>query len=117
MVIGSITTQLIQVFFLALASTERWAAAKQPFRDLSAVESWLTGYAMAALIISVILVFFLSAKHRRSLECFRLKIASLTADIDKLQHEIAELSQYAPDEASKQVPSQESEEPVAIRES
>ena len=112
----SITTQLLQVIFLALAPTERLAAAKQSW-DLSAVEAWLTGYAMAALIISVILMFFLSAKHRSSLESFRLKIASLTADIDKLQQEIAELSQYAPDEVSKQISSQEVEEPVTIRES
>jgi cell division protein FtsL len=116
MIMESVTTQLLQVTFLALTPTERMAAAKQSW-DLSAVETWLTGYAMAALIISVILVFFLSAKHRRSLESFRLKIASLTADIDKLQQEITELSQYVPDEASKQMLLQESEEPVTIRES
>ncbi|MHC4189628.1 MAG: hypothetical protein ACYSUB_08175 [Planctomycetota bacterium] len=101
---------------MALTQTERWRATKQSFNASSAAEGWLTFFAMAALIISVILVFWLSAKNRRSKDGFRHEIAGLTADIEELQQESAELSQHASAEASEEMPSEESEEPVAIQE-
>lgn len=114
MITEIMATRLLQIIFLALTPTERWAAARHPFNGSSAVEGWLTGFAMAALIISLILVFFLSAKHRRSLDNFRCKIDGLTAEINELRQEIAELSQYASDAEPDQAPSEESERPVAI---
>ncbi len=71
---------------------------------------------MAALITSLILVLWLIAKHRRSEERFRHEIAGLTAYIDELQQESAELSQHASAEAFEEMPLGESQEPVAIQE-
>lgn len=110
------TTKPIQIIFLALTATERWSAAGHPFNASSTVEGWLTGFAMAALIISLILVFFLSAKHRRSLDSFKSKIDGLTTEVIELKQKIEELKQYTPDDETEQVPSQESEEPVAVLE-
>lgn len=112
--IESMTTHVLQVVLLALTPTERWAAARHPFNASSAVEGWLTGFAMAALIISLILVFFLSAKHRRSLDSFKHKIDGLTTEVIELKKTIEELKLYAPDAETEQAPSQESEEPVAV---
>lgn len=114
--IESMTTYVLQVVLLELTPTERWAAARHPFNGSSAVEGWLTGFAMAALIISLILVFFLSANHRRSLDDFRRKIAGLTTEIQELKHKIEELRKYTPDDEQEQALSQESQEPVAVLE-
>jgi hypothetical protein len=114
--IESMTTYVLQIVLLALTPTERWAAARHPFNGSSAVEGWLTGFAMAALIISLILVFFLSANHRHSLDSFRHKIDGLTTEIQELKHKSEELKQYEPDDETEQAPSQESQEPVAVLE-
>ena len=114
MIIEITTTKLLQVVLLALTSTGRWTAARHAFDSSSAVEGWLTGFAMAALIISTILVFFLSANYRRSLGDFRRQIAGLTTEIKELREEVVELSQYATDEEHEQAPSEESKETVAI---
>ena len=108
---------MLQVVLLAVTQTKRWGASGQEFDAYSAVEGWLTGFAMAALIISLILVFFLSAKHRRSLDSFRLQINGLTAHIEELQQQIAELDQQLPSKASKLTPSEESDKLVAIQNS
>jgi len=115
--IESMTIQVLQVVLLAFTQTERWGAAGQDFDAYSAVEGWLTGFAMAALIISLILVFYLSANHRRSLDGFRRQIDGLTAHIEELQQRIAELDQRAPDRTSEQISVEESEELVAIQKS
>jgi len=115
--IESITIQMLQVVLLAVTQTKRWGASGQEFDAYSAVEGWLTGFAMAALIISLILVFFLSAKHRRSLDSFRLQINGLTAHIEELKQHIAELDQQVPAKASDQKSPAESEELVAIQNS
>lgn len=117
MITESMTTQLLHVVPSALTTTERWGAAGQQFDSYSAVEGWLTGFAMAALIISLILVFFLSANHKRSLDGFRSRIDGLTAHIEELRQHISELEQQAPAEVSKQTPPGESEELVAIKNS
>jgi hypothetical protein len=109
--IESMTTNVLQVVLLALTPTERWAAARHPFNGSSAVEGWLTGFAMAALIISLILVFFLSANHKRSLDSFRHQIDGLTAHIEQLQQRIAELDQRAPAKVSPK----ESQELIAVQ--
>ena len=117
MLIESMITQVLHVVFLALTPRERWSAASQEFDAYSAVEGWLTGFAMAALIISLILVFFLSANHKRSLDSFKRQITGLSAHIEDLQQRIAELDQKAPSKASEQTSSEESEELVEIQES
>ena len=115
--IESMTVQILQVVPLGTTHAGRLAAAGQPFDSYSAVEGWLTGFAMAALIISLILVFFLSSKHRHSLDNFRRQIDGLTAHIDELQQRIAELDQQKPAKASEQLSHQESKELVGIQES
>ena len=91
MIIESMTLQVLHVVFLALTSVGRRGSAGQEF-GFSAVEGWLTGFAMAALIISLILVFFLSANHKRSLDNLRRQIDGITAANDELRQEIAKLS-------------------------
>ena len=114
--IESMTTYVLQVVLLALTPTERWAAARHSFNGSSAVEGWLTGFAMAALIISLILVFFLSANHKRSLDSFKRKIDGLTTETTGLKQEMKELRQYTPDTEHEQAPSEKSKEPVAVLE-
>lgn len=117
MVTESITIHVLHVISLALSSTERWRAASHPFGASSALEGWLTVFAIVALISSVILVIWLSFKHKRTEEGFRREFAELKIGMKKLRREITELSEHESDEASEQTPSEESEEPVAIRES
>jgi uncharacterized membrane protein (DUF106 family) len=117
MLMESTTIQILHVVLLTLTPRERWSAAGQEFNAYSAVEGWLTGFAMAALIISLILVFYLSANHKRSLDDFRQKIAGLKGHIDELQQRISELDQQAPAKASGQKLPEESEELVAVQKS
>jgi hypothetical protein len=117
MITESMITQLLHFIFLALKPTELLGAAKHPFNASSAAEGWLTVFAMAALITSVILVLWLIAKRQRSEDRFRQEIAGLTDYIfDEPRQESAELSQHASAEASEEMPSEKSEEPVAIQE-
>lgn len=115
--IESMTMHVLQAVLLAVTRVGRLGNAGQEFGAYSAVEGWLTGFAMAALIISLILVFFLSAKHKRSLDEFRQKIDGLSAHIDELQQKIAELSQQTPAEVPELTPSEESEKLVAVEKS
>ena len=117
MIIEIMTTQVLQVILSTITSSGRLGAAGQPFDTYSAVEGWLTGFAMAALIISLILVFYLSANHKRSLDSFKRQINGLTTHIEELRQHIAELDQQAPGRASEQTPSEESKEFAAIQNS
>ena len=117
MLMESTAIQILHVVLLALTPRERWSAAGQELGAYSAVEGWLTGFAMAALIISLILVFYLSANHRRALDNFRRQIDGLTAHIDELQQRIAELDQQAPAKAPGQKLPEESEELAAVQKS
>jgi hypothetical protein len=102
---------------LVVTTTGRWGNSGQEFDAYSAVEGWLTGFAMAALIISLILVFFLSANHKRSLDSFKRQIDGLTAHTKELQQRIAELDQQNPGKVSERSPSEKSEKLVAIQNS
>ena len=113
--IESMTNQVLQIVLLVVTQTGRLGTAGQEFDAFSAAEGWLTGFAMAALIISLILVFYLSANHKRSLDSFRSQIDGLTAHIDELRQEITELGGKTPAEMSEQMPLEEAEEPVAIQ--
>lgn len=117
MIIESMTIKLLHIIPSALTITERWSNSEQQFDAYSAVEGWLTGFAMAALIISLILVFFQSANHKRSLENFKCQIDGLTARIEELRQQIAEPDQQAPHQASEQKLTEEPEELVTIQNS
>ena len=140
MITESMTTQVLHVISLALTPTERWRAARHPFNASSAAEGWLTVFAVVALITATILIIWLItgnrrsedrlkreiarltaaienqyAKYKRSEDRLKLEIAGLTTANEKLQQEIAKLGQQKPTEVSKQIPSEESEESVAIQ--
>jgi len=115
--IESITTHVLQVILVAVTQAGRSGTAGQEFDAYSAVEGWLTGFAMAALIISLILVFHLSANHKRALDDFKHQITGLSVHIEELEQHMAELEQQAPAKVSEQVSLEESEELVAIQKS
>ena len=91
MITESITIQGLHVISLALTPIERWEAARGSFDTASALEAWLTVLAVIALIISVVLLFWVFAKHRHYEHCLNLKIAELIITNDKLR-EIGELN-------------------------
>jgi len=117
MITESMTIQLLHVFPSALTITEQWGKSGQHFDAFSAVEGWLTGFAMAALIISLILVIFQSANYKRSLDNFRRQIDGLTTHIEELRQQIVEMDQQAPAQASEQKLTEEPEELVTIQKS
>lgn len=115
MIVNIVTTQILYSILSAVTQTGRIIAAEQPFEAYSSVEGWLTGFAMAALIISLILVFFLSANHQRSMHEFKSKIAGLKEHIDELRQEIDELSQGKAAGLNSHMSSKENQELVAIQ--
>jgi len=92
MITESIIIQGLHVISLALTPIERWGTARHPFDTTSLGVVLLTGFAVVALIISVILLFWVFAKHRRSEHRLNLKIAELTITNIKQRQEIAELT-------------------------
>jgi len=92
MITESITIQGLHVISLALTPIERWEAARGLFDTASAAEAWFTGFAVVALIISVILLFWVFAKHRRSEHRLNQKITELTVTNIKQRQENAELT-------------------------
>lgn len=113
MLIESVITQVSNHIFLALMSAERWDVARYPFGSVSAAEAWLTGFAMTALIIAVILVFWVTIQHRRLEERLKKEIAALKADNEELRQQITELSKKTTGRFSRRKVSEKSEEPVA----
>ena len=92
MITESMTIQGLHVIFLALTPDERWKAARGSFDTTSAAEPWLAALAVIALIISLILLFWVFAKYRRSEYCLNLKNTELTITNVKLRQENDELT-------------------------
>ena len=92
MITESITIQGLHVISLVLKPIERWEAARGPFDTASTAEAWLTGFAVVALIISVVLLFWVFAKYKRSENYLNLKITELTIANVKLRRENTELT-------------------------
>lgn len=92
MITESITIKGLHVISLALTPTERWNAAKGSFGTISIAEAWLTVFAVVALIISVILLFRIFAKYKRSENYLNQKITELTIANVKLRRENTELT-------------------------
>ncbi len=91
MITENMTIQGLHVISLALTPTEKWKAAKDSFDTASAAEGWLTVLAVVALIISVILLFWVFAKHRHYEHHLNQKITDLIITNDNLR-EITELN-------------------------
>jgi len=92
MITESMTIQGLYVISLALKPIQRWEAARGSFNPDSAAKAWLTVFAVVALIISVILLFWVFAKHKRSENRLNLRITELTITSVKLRQENAELT-------------------------
>ncbi len=72
---------------LVLTPTERWKLASDPFKTIYSVD----GLSIVILILSVILICWIRARHSRSEHRLKQKIAELTATNEKLQQEITKL--------------------------
>lgn len=84
MMTESMTMQELYVISLSLTPNEKWKAAGS-FSTASSAMGSLTVFAMIALIIAVILLFWVFAKYRRSEHCLNLKITELTINNVKLR--------------------------------
>ncbi|MGD9162927.1 MAG: hypothetical protein PVG39_31260 [Desulfobacteraceae bacterium] len=87
------------------------------FGSFYVLEKWLTNFAMAALIISLILIFWLSYNHKRAVEDYNRQINISSNDIDKLREEVAKLSQKISDRISGKISLEEYEDSAVIQES
>ncbi len=87
------TIQVPYVISLVLTPIERWEAAIHPLSTASANVAWLTAFAWIVLIISVILLFRVIARHRRSEHLLKQEIAKLTAINIELRQEVDKLNQ------------------------
>lgn len=92
MITESITIQGLYVISLALTRFERWKAARGALNTDSSGEVWLTVFAVVALIISVILLFWVFAKHRQSEHRLNLQITELIITDEKLREKIGQLT-------------------------
>jgi len=76
---------------LALTQIEGWEAARGLFVDSSGT-ALLTGFAMVALFIAVILLFWVFYTYRRSEHHLNLKIAELSVINIKQKQQITKLT-------------------------
>ncbi len=82
MITESMTIQVLHIISLALTPIEQWEAAKRYCYTASSAEVWLTVFAVVALIILVILLFWLSAKRRNSEHRLKSNRSSDHANVD-----------------------------------
>ena len=92
MITESITIQGLHVIFLAVTRFEQWKAARGPLNTNSSGEVWLTVFAVVALIISVVLLFWVFAKHKQSEHRLNLQITELIITNEKLGQQNNELT-------------------------
>jgi cell division protein FtsL len=83
--------QGLQTVSLELTPTEMWESARHFLNTASVTEVWSLVFAVVVLIISVLIVFWLVARHKQ-LHRLKRKIAELTSANEKLRQEIAELN-------------------------
>ncbi len=76
MITKSMTIQGLHVISLALTPIERWEAARRHFKTAYTSETWLTVFAVVALIISVMLLFWVIARRRHSEHRLKKKISA-----------------------------------------
>ena len=65
MITESMITRAPNAIFLALRRNEQWSATGNLFRSPSETEEWLTAFAVVALIVSVMLLFWVLTKRER----------------------------------------------------
>jgi len=106
--------QDLQTIFLALTPYEQWDAARGTAGTSFTSEPWLTGFAAVALALSVILLFWAYANHRRTESKLRDNITDLTITTFKLRQEKDELA--ATNKELQQAISELSRKQVAVLE-
>jgi hypothetical protein len=84
--------QGLQAILLALTPYKRWDAARGTAGTSLASEPWLTGFAVVALALSVILLCWEYTRRRRTESNLRDNITDLTITIFKLRQEKDELA-------------------------
>ena len=87
MITETIAVEGLYIISLALSSTEKWQAARSSFRTNLRAEGVLALFAVIALIVSEILLFWVFSKYRRSEELLNKKINDLTITNEKLQQD------------------------------
>ena len=84
----NMTIHELYVISLSLTPTDKWKAARSfTSASTSTTEGLLTVLAMIALIIAIILLFWVFAKYRRSEDRLNLKVTELTINNVKLRQE------------------------------
>jgi uncharacterized protein HemX len=91
MIIENMTSQMLYVISLSLTANEKWKAAGS-FTSGSKVEGLFTVLAMIALIIAIVLMFWVFSRNKRSEHELNIKITELTVNDIKLRQENNELT-------------------------
>ncbi|MHC4389193.1 MAG: hypothetical protein ACYSX1_11365 [Planctomycetota bacterium] len=85
--------QGLALICLGLTPGDRWNAAGDPFQTGPSAETLFTIFAVVALIIAVVLLFYVIAKHKKTEALLEENIAKLVAGNDRLREQIAEIGQ------------------------
>lgn len=84
--------QGLQAIFLALTPYKQWDAARGTAGTSVTSEPWLTGFAVVALALAVILLFWAYARRRRTENNLRRNITDLTITVFQLRQEKDQLA-------------------------
>ena len=87
MIMESMAFEGLYTIFLALSANEKWKAAATPFGSGSTTDVLLTGFAVAALLVSEILLFWVFSKYRCSEQQLNQKLTDLTVTNVKQRQE------------------------------
>ena len=87
MITETIIVEGLYTIFLALSSAERWQAARSSFKSGFRAEGVLACFAVLALIVSELLLFYVFNKNKRSEEQLNKKVNDLTISSVKMRQE------------------------------
>ena len=87
------TIQVPYVISFVLTTIEQWKVIVHPLSAASANGAWSTAFVWIVLVISVILLFRVIARYRRSEHHLKQEIAKLTDINIELRQEIGKLHQ------------------------
>ena len=91
MIIENMTSQMLYVISVSLTPTEKLRATGF-FTSSSTVEGLFTVLAMIALIIAIVLLFWMFSKYRCAEHELNIKITGLSINNIKLREEIKQLT-------------------------
>ncbi len=114
MIAENMTIKGLYVISLALTPAEKWRSARQPFDTGPASETWLTIFAVVALIISLILLIWVIVQYRRTERRLKQKVEELTATKEQLQEEIVQLKNDQLDVLEKIINAQPPREEIQV---